>query len=93
MTVGGAQQRPRREALAALAACPEWLLLFDRDEAGNDAARSWWQRSPSKAKRSLLPSGKDLGDFVRAGGSVLGWLAGEFDRLGWRWPLKTREAS
>ena len=34
----------------------------------------------------MLPHGKDLNDFHRDGGDVLGWLAGEFDRLGWHGP-------
>jgi DNA primase len=85
VTVGGAQQTPSREALATLDCCPTWLLAFDRDETGNHAARTWWQRNPDKSIRVMLPHGKDLNDFHRNGGDVLGWLAGEFRRLGWLW--------
>ncbi len=88
LTVGGAQQAPSREALTVLDSCPTWLLAFDQDETGNLAARAWWQRNPDKAMRVMLPHGKDLNAFHRNGGSVMEWLAGEFDRLGWLWSLK-----
>jgi CHC2 zinc finger/Toprim-like len=81
-TVGGATQTPRPSALAMLARCPWWLLGFDHDPAGVEAARSWRDRAPHKARRVLLPHGKDLSDFHAAGGDVAGWLAGELARLG-----------
>src|SRR5262249_30207443 len=57
------------------------------DRAGNEGSRAWWHRSPEKAKRVLLPGAKDLNDFVVRNGDLRAWLAGEFARLGWRWPL------
>jgi DNA primase len=88
LTVGSANQRPSSVALSDLDACPAWLLAFDHDQAGNEAARAWWRRSPEKAKRVQLPGCKDLNDFVRQGGDALAWLAGEYERLGWVWPLR-----
>jgi hypothetical protein len=91
-TVGGASQTPRPSALGGLARCP-WLLLgFDHDEAGLDAVRTWRERAPHKARRVLLPHGKDVGEFVQAGGDVAAWLASEFRRLGLPWPLHGRPA-
>jgi hypothetical protein len=81
-TVGGATQTPRPSALTALARCPWWLLAFDHDVAGVEAARTWRERAPHKARRVLLPHGKDLSDFDAFGGDVAGWLAGELARLG-----------
>jgi DNA primase len=81
-TVGGATQPPQRSALAALAVCPTWIIATDRDEAGVEAAWAWRERAPHKARRALIPHGKDIGDFVQAGGNVAEWLAGELARLG-----------
>jgi DNA primase len=73
-TVGGANQNPHRKALAALARCPVWLIAMDHDEAGVEAARAWRERAPHKARRVLLPWGKDLGEFVQSGGDIVTWL-------------------
>ena len=81
-TVGSATQPPRPSALAALARCPWWLLAFDHDAAGVEAARAWRERGPHKARRVLLPSGKDLSDYHAAGGDVAGWIGSELTRLG-----------
>lgn len=81
VTVGGAGTEPHASTLASLARCPWWLIATDRDEAGIDAASRWIERSPHKARRAMLPHGKDLTDFVLAGGDPKGWLAGEFKRL------------
>jgi DNA primase len=80
-TVGGARQAPHRSALLALVRCPAWLLGFDHDDAGVEAAREWHARAPHKARRVMLPHGKDLGKFVEHGGDVRGWLAGELARI------------
>jgi DNA primase len=85
-TVGGASQSPRPEALAALRAAPVWLLGFDHDPPGAAAALSWWRRDPAKARRVMLPFGKDATDFDRRGGDLRGWLAAEYARFGWPSP-------
>jgi hypothetical protein len=84
-TVGGARQTPRPEALDALAAAPDWLVLPDDDEAGEGAYLRWESIDPDRTIPVRLPHGKDLTDFVRAGGDVPAWLATEFRGL--RWPL------
>jgi DNA primase len=81
-TVGGAQQAPDRSALLALARCTPWLIATDHDEAGIEAAWRWRELAPHKARRVMLPRGKDLGEFVEAGGDVREWLATELARVG-----------
>ena len=79
-TVGGANQGPHDSALAVLAVCPSWLIATDRDEAGVEAAWSWRERGPHKARRVLIPIGDDLGEYVQAGGDVVAWLTSEVTR-------------
>ena len=79
MTVGGSSQAPHASAIDALALCPTWLLALDHDEAGVRAALKWRDRAPQKARRVLLPSGKDIGEFVQAGGDLRGWIADEIE--------------
>ncbi|HWE39301.1 MAG TPA: CHC2 zinc finger domain-containing protein [Isosphaeraceae bacterium] len=88
MTLGGASQAPAPEAAAALAACPAWLVATDHDGPGDDAARRLAALAPHKAHRVWLPEGKDLTDFVVAGGDAPAWLRGEFRRLGLPWPFR-----
>jgi hypothetical protein len=90
VTAGSASvRRLRPETLAALARCPWWLLALDHDRAGIKAVRQWRALAPHKARRVLLPSGKDLTEFVRQGGDLRGWVRAELDRLGWRVPDPT----
>lgn len=79
VTIGGSEQAPQPEALAS---CLRWLIATDHDEAGDQAARRIAALAPHKARRVILSSGKDLGDFVQGGGDVTEWLDGEMDRLG-----------
>jgi hypothetical protein len=88
-TVGAASTHPHRSALAALARCPWWLIATDHDAAGIDAARAWRERAPHKSRRVLLPHGKDLTEFVQAGGDVRAWLADEVRRLGLPGPVRS----
>jgi hypothetical protein len=67
-SIGGATQHPDRSALVALAQCPVWLVATDHDAAGVEAARAWRDRAPHKARRVMLPHGKDVGEFVQKGG-------------------------
>lgn len=85
---GGAGQKALSDdARALMAACPDWLLTFDQDDAGDAAAREMTRRSPHRCKRLFLPAGaNDLNDLRRSGGSVLEWLRDEYARFGWPWP-------
>lgn len=86
LTVGGAGQTPKPAALAALTHCPDWLLAFDHDAAGDAATCAWRARGPGKCRRAVLPFGSDVGEFVQGGGDLRRWLAREFERFGWNWP-------
>ncbi len=91
-TVGGAGQSPQPEALDALADAGHWLILPDADTAGEKALARWEALDADRVVPVLLPgSGKDLTDFVRAGGDVLGWLAAEFASMGWELPRTLRD--
>jgi DNA primase len=91
VTFGGAGQASLRDdARAFLATCPDRLLLFDLDPAGDDAAGKFYRKDPDRCRRLYLPDGcNDLTDLHRSGASVLGWLRGEWARVGWPWPLRT----
>jgi CHC2 zinc finger len=86
-TVGGSNSDPKQSALDALSLCPHWLIATDHDDPGIAAALKWMERSPDKSHRSVLPFGKDLGEFHQSGGNVLEWIKAEHQRLGWTWPL------
>jgi hypothetical protein len=76
VSVGGAEQPPRPEALDALTDASHWLVLPDGDAAGVKALAKWEALDGDRVVPVLLPGGaKDLTEFVRAGGDVLGWLA------------------
>jgi DNA primase len=82
ITVGGATQGPHPSALAFLARCPWILVATDHDAAGAESASAWLARLPHKARRAILPAGKDLTEFVISGGDARAWLAAELARLG-----------
>jgi hypothetical protein len=77
VSIGGAEQRPRPEALSALNGCPRWLVLPDNDEAGARALARWQALGGDRVVPMMLPGwAKDLTEFVRRGGDVRAWLAG-----------------
>jgi DNA primase len=90
-TFGGAGQgHGHQDARAFLAACPDWLLLFDQDEAGDKAAAEFTRHAPHRCRRLRLPGGtNDLNDLHRSGTRVLDWLRSEWSRFGWNVRLDT----
>ena len=82
ITVGGATQEPDPSALGFLARCPWLLIATDYDGPGIEAAGRWIARFPHKARRLVLPHGKDIGEFSQVGGDVRAWLKDELHRLG-----------
>lgn len=85
ITAGGASSGPKPSALAALEACPRWLLALDADDAGDLAAEGWRRRGGDRCRSLLLPlpaEGNDIGDVVEAGTDLPSWLASEYRRLG-----------
>jgi DNA primase len=90
---GAGQANLHDDAEAFLAACPDWLLLFDQDDAGDNAVRALTRRAPDRCRRLMLPPGvNDLNDLHRSGASVPGWLRSEWERFGWRWPCGVQNA-
>jgi hypothetical protein len=82
VTVGSASvRRLPRPTRAALARSPWLLIATDHDRAGVEAARAWRELYPHKARRVLLPKGKDFGEFITGGGDAAGWIAAELARL------------
>jgi len=77
------------ETMQALARCPWVLIASDHDAAGARSALAWLERFPHKARRVLLPRGKDLNAFHLAGGDLVAWLRGEFRRAGIPWPIRS----
>lgn len=80
-TTGGAQQTPHLSALEALGYCPWWLVATDHDDRGDEAAMAWFERDRDKYRRLYLPHGKDLSEYVVAGGDVCAWLRSEADQI------------
>ena len=53
------------------------------DDAGDGAADAIWRPlAADKCRRLLIPHGKDIGEFVQAGGDPVGLLRSEAARLG-----------
>jgi hypothetical protein len=86
VTFGGASQaRLPDDARAFLAACPDLVLLFDQDDAGDGAARAWATFHGRRCRRARLPHPfNDLNEYHAKGWSLAGWLRGEWERFGWK---------
>lgn len=82
LTLGGSKQAPHPSALAVLDACDHRLIATDHDAPVQEAAKRLAAMAPAKARRLYLPHGKDVGEFVQAGGDLAGWLESELARLG-----------
>lgn len=80
-TVGGSSQEPHATALEALEGCSRWLLAFDHDEAGAKATIRWRVRAPERCRRLLVPTGKDIGEYIQAGGDLRAWILDELARM------------
>jgi Toprim-like len=88
---GAGQAKLHDDARAFLAACPDWLLLFDQDDAGDGAARAMARRAPHRCRRLRLPDGvNDLNDLHRNGVRILDWLWVEWERFGWKSTIGTQ---
>jgi DNA primase len=85
---GSGQTRETDDARAFMAACPDWCLLFDHDDAGDSAARNMARRAPHRCRRLYLPPGfNDLNELQASGASVRDWLRSEWARFGWSAPM------
>jgi hypothetical protein len=78
VSVGGATQTELRpETADLLGVCPWWLIAVDHDEAAVKSVGRWRQLAPHKARRVMLPHGKDLSEYRAEGGDVRAWIADE----------------
>lgn len=74
VTFGSASNKPDKVLVQSLLRCRDWLLCFDNDDAGREAATEWLAMHGSRSRLALLPDGvKDLTDLVVRGGSLEQW--------------------
>lgn len=71
VTFGSASSTPSPRRMQQLKAAGRVFLLFDNDDAGKEAARRFKELLPD-ATIIDLPHGKDLTEFVQAGGDLRG---------------------
>jgi DNA primase len=93
VTMGGSNAMPTAASLADLSRSPKWLLAFDRDDAGREAAFRWMSAYPEKTSRVWVPSGKDLADFIVGGGDAVAWIVEVLDRYGLEVPRCCRRVA
>jgi DNA primase len=79
-TLGGASKRLDARAADYLLGARVIFTLHDADAAGDRGAEQFRDLT-SRAHRLRVPVGKDIGDFVKAGGDLRAWLAFESERL------------
>jgi hypothetical protein len=79
-TLGGASKRLDARAADCLLGARVIFTLHDTDMAGDRGAEQFRELT-SRAHRLRVPVGKDIGDFVTAGGDLWAWLAFELERL------------
>jgi DNA primase len=74
-TVGSASMRNlAKETIASVAVCPWLIVALDSDPAGASGSREWLQKYPHKARRAILPFGKDINEFFVLSGDLKTWL-------------------
>lgn len=57
----------------------ELLVAFDVDQAGDEGAAAW-TRATGRARRAVVPEGRDVTEFWQAGGDVRAWVEYELER-------------
>jgi hypothetical protein len=84
VATGSAQARPDLETHKILSETHRILMAFDYDEAGAGQV-GWWRKVyGSKVKRWPVPTGKDPGDYCKAGGDLREWVAvglGQYEKV------------
>lgn len=53
------------------------LVAYDVDQAGDQGAFRAWFKAHKSVRRVKVPQGKDLTDYMQAGGNVAEWLAAQ----------------
>ncbi len=73
--LGAASNRPDKEAYPLLREAALIINALDYDPAGGKNTWSWWvEHFPRNHERYPAPQGKDLGEYVAAGGDVRAWV-------------------
>ncbi|MHC1791818.1 CHC2 zinc finger domain-containing protein [Solidesulfovibrio sp.] len=73
--LGSASARPDKEAFPKLRDAALLINALDDDEAGGKNTWNWWvEQFPRNHERCPTPEGKDLGEYVAAGGDVRAWV-------------------
>ena len=73
VALGSAQVKPDAYLKTLLRKSTRIIIAMDYDKAGIDAAK-WWKKAYPNAIMCFTPTGKDVGDFHLAGGSVRSWV-------------------
>ncbi len=80
VSLGSAGRGPTRLGALLLAQATPLLVAYDSDAAGDDGAEKLRKLAP-RVRRIRTPIGKDVGEFVEAGGRVKAWITFELARL------------
>lgn len=73
--LGAASNRPDKEAFPLLRDASLIVNALDFDKAGGKNTWKWWvEQFPRNHERCPTPEGKDLGEYVDAGGDVRAWV-------------------
>src|SRR3990167_3443426 len=73
IAIGNSSARPDITTHALLKDANKILFAMDYDTAGAEAWKWWKQRYP-QASRFPVPTGKDPGDYFKAGGNIREWI-------------------
>lgn len=79
VSLGNARPTPTRRGALLLAQATPLFVAYDNDKAGDDAAERLQKLAP-RVRRIRPPVGKDIGEFVGAGGRVRAWITLELRR-------------
>lgn len=72
--LGAASAKPDKEALPRLREAALIINALDADEAGAKNTVWWAGQFPRNHARCPIPEGKDIGDYVAAGGDLRAWV-------------------
>jgi len=72
--LGSASARPDKDALPILRDASLLIDALDSDEAGAKNAGWWVEQFPRNHERCPIPDGKDIGEYVKAGGDLRTWV-------------------
>lgn len=73
VAMGSAQAKPEAYLSSLIEKATKLCVCMDYDDAGIQSAR-WWKGQYPEAKICFTPTGKDIGDYHLAGGSVRKWV-------------------